>query len=612
MKERGNGSLFLNLRPSSLAVKPASAFFREDHGTIFYDKSPRNRKVKTLGRLADKSGDVEYQNTTDKFDENDPHRGDQHYLVNKAITSATGQAGDARVQKEYINPYGFLTKTIAEGPNEIEHLVSTREPDILDRTWKTTSPLGMMTEDVDDDYSTTFNYNTLNQLLETNDPDAGTTRSLYDKQGNLRLFIDGNKSNNFDILVNKYDEFSRLKEVYLVMGLSDVCFLQSNADNPDWPDDKVHQKKLVMEFEYDRAPAQTSLPEGITAGDMNYLKCRLAVAHAYSANGNVSNYFSYDYRGRIKTTWIKIANIPLQKQELTYNFADQVIKKVTGGTKPGNITGGSTKYVKYEKYNYDELNRLSQVWVSYTDENAYERVLEYEYWPDGKVRYKNFGDYCMQSIAYKYDPASRLMEQRHETWHTGLFTWSPSEKYDQFLYYNKQGNISMQYYTLPPDISKNKRAFYYQYDHFNRLALADYGVLQGGRLDFGEDKFDARYKYYKDGNIMVLARGPLTNEDPMFHGVYVYKPETHQLESIENLVANGGKDRSDPHNYVYDANGNIIEDKGLNRKIYYDYRNMPERIEQYTDNTFTALKSTTKFLYDSDGNRVAKFYSEEP
>lgn len=590
----------------NIAVKPSLSDFREDHGTIVYDGSPKNRIVKEYGRIADKSLDVEYTYINDVLDQIGPPPPDAipHYMVNIVKTSVTGNYEDHRVRKEYIDPLGFKTKTILEGASKSEDLVSYREPDVLGRTWKVVSPLGSETQDNHDDFATTYNYDTRDNVIETTDPDAGVTRSLYDKSGNVRLFQDGNTIASNEIIVNKYDAFGRVTEVYLVNNTGENYFSQSYADTTDWPDNTVAAKTLVLKHEYDKPPKD--VPVEIAPEELTYLKGKTAASHSYSTNGVVSQYFSYHYRGNVKQIWLKIADIPLQKQTFTYNLANMVILKKTEGEKPGTAAAGNESYVKYERFTYDELNRLKQVEVKYADDGIYTKVAAIEYWPDGKIRYKDFGDDGVQSIAYQYDPAERVQFIRHEAFNGSV--WTPTHKYDQHLSYNVQNNIASIYYNLPSFINEYTRGFYYTYDYFNRLLHADFGSSNGGRLNMGADKFDAKYTYDKDGAIATQARGTLANHDISEHGQYNYYGYSHRLLNIVgNSIEIGGKDRRAHFNYVYDENGNVIEDKSLRRRITYDYRNLPVTITHYADDLFTIKKSVTTFLYDSNGKRVAKF-----
>ncbi|NLD93278.1 MAG: hypothetical protein GX639_11495 [Fibrobacter sp.] len=72
------------------------------------------------------------------------------------------------------------------------------------------------------------------------------------------------------------------------------------------------------------------------------------------------------------------------------------------------------------------------------------------------------------------------------------------------------------------------------------------------------------------------------------------------------MIASGGKNRDAVDNYVYDANGNIIEDKALRTKTEYDYRNLPVKVTTYANAEMTEVNTVLRYIYDADGNRVVK------
>ena len=62
---------------------------------------------------------------------------------------------------------------------------------------------------------------------------------------------------------------------------------------------------------------------------------------------------------------------------------------------------------------------------------------------------------------------------------------------------------------------------------------------------------------------------------------------------------------SDPANFDYDSEGNLIEDKSKRMKISYDWRGMPVEFKiQNTENSSDSTRLT--MMYDGSGRRVAK------
>jgi hypothetical protein len=72
------------------------------------------------------------------------------------------------------------------------------------------------------------------------------------------------------------------------------------------------------------------------------------------------------------------------------------------------------------------------------------------------------------------------------------------------------------------------------------------------------------------------------------------------------MIASGGKNRGSVDNYVYDANGNITQDKALRTKTEYDYRNLPVTVTTYANAEMTQVNTVLRYIYDADGNRVVK------
>jgi YD repeat-containing protein len=373
-------------------------------------------------------------------------------------------------------------------------------------------------------------------------------------------------------------------------------FTQAYADDPTLPQPNA-EVRLVLKNEYDAIPIDP--PPGYPGNDAAYTKGRLTASHSYSGNGVVSQFISYDYRGRAAKQWLVAPGLPAQMQTFRYNMGGQVTVKTTTGQRPDAT---SQPINKVEMYTYDELNRLKAVF------NNGEPSTQYLYWPDGKVRFKNFGTkksmtdkQLMQSIAYQYDATSRLQKQRHEAFDAATGSYFGTGTYEQALVYNEHGNITAQDYLLSGATNPNRR-LWYLYDQFNRLTQAHYYSLEGG----DGDKLSGSFQYSPDGAITRLAQGPLAAQSEGQWGEYEYLSGSHRLSRIKNRVLDGGKDRSAVNNYVFDQNGNIIEDKGLLRRIYFDYRNMPERIVQYSDNSLKIVKYETRFIYDAGGNRIAK------
>jgi hypothetical protein len=587
----------------NIAERPSFDNLRLNCGATIFERSPVNRPRLKLGFLSSGNDDIGYEYLYGDASGNPNDR--VHFLQNNTYTHiGRYRISQSRVVEEYYNPLKQLVKTVTKGPTSAEDLISTKKVDALGLIWETTSPLGNESSDPDD-YTTTFLFNTSGKVIHSNDHDAGMKEILYDRAGNARFVRDGNLRAKNQFIENQYDRFNRLLKVLIITGAE--RFTQENAYNGWADEDKAEDDfaELVVYNGYDRNFRGLW---NVKSEEINNSMGKLVYTNTWDKKGSnrkdVRRFFSYDYRGNVEKEWLVVSGQSLQQITYTYNTGNQLVKKVTKGKEPANGSGKEGKeIVKTEKYQYDELNRIKSVW------SEDKKVAEYSYYSDGKVQYKDFGGetsdkVLSQSIAFRYDVLGRLTLQRQELYDPVNKNYG-ANGYRQNLNYECYGNIESQDYTIPG--SEAWRKSMYQYDHFNRLTRASFSV-DGGAAD---ESLDGAYSYDKDGAITTLAHGPLAGT-PADHGTYTYETGTHRLKSISKPVITGGKDRSNAANYLYDANGNIIEDKSTARRISYDYRNMPETITQYTDNTFTKIKFVTEFIYDANGTRVAKLNRKAP
>lgn len=581
-----------------IAFRPALEAFRKECGLTLFDNSPIDRPLVKIGYLSTGNenavfgyDDVMFGYYLDQASVDADGR--YHYLQTNTQIGGIHLGNVARTTTEYFNARRQVVKTVTHGPTD---LVATKKYDALSNVWQATSPLGNETSSIDDDYTSTYRYNTEGKQIESTDPDAGNSRVLYDKLGNARFVRDGNMSSRDRFIAHRYDRFNRLTHVFVVNDPGGNLFTQSRADDTQWPAETASGVSLKVKNGYDRNNAD--VPSDIRAEQKNTVG-RMHSSFAYTDKGVVRRYYSYDYSGNVSKEWVAIPGLPRHTIDYTYNIGKQLVEKVTNGKVPKPDGSEGDVVTKKETYRYDELNRIKYV---YSEDI---KVGEYVYYPDGKVMYKDFGeevtpgDPLPQSIAFRYDPRGALEMQRQEL-RSGTCYLHGNSQFYQKLTYDDFGNISVNEYRIP-DQPENKRFFNYTYDHFHRLTAADFGTDSNP----GSSELDGLYEYDRDGALTSLYRGTLT-QNPANAPVYSYLTGTHRLTGVDKPVIAGGKDRSAADNYLYDANGNIIEDKSTARRIEYDYRNMPVKITQFTDNTFASEKQVTEFIYDASGTRVAK------
>ena len=158
------------------------------------------------------------------------------------------------------------------------------------------------------------------------------------------------------------------------------------------------------------------------------------------------------------------------------------------------------------------------------------------------------------------------------------------------------GNISFMAHRLLHD-NKNFvqiRNVAYTYDQLNRLIKTD---------DFEQGYFDESFAYDAQGRTVAQRRD--TSIAKNIGGEYAYYANTNRLKSVADGMGGTADDHnmSDANNFVYDSEGNLIEDKSKKMRITYDWRGMPVEFVREIENG-DSLKLVMK--YDGNGKRISK------
>ena len=168
-------------------------------------------------------------------------------------------------------------------------------------------------------------------------------------------------------------------------------------------------------------------------------------------------------------------------------------------------------------------------------------------------------------------------------------------KYAPFPQYN--GNISRMVHQMADAGYVSDVDMAYTYDALNRLVYADEGAD-----GYSVDMLDERFEYDDQGRIVAQRRSGSESE-------YIYAPDSNKLISVEGQI--GHRDMSASDNFVYDQEGNLIEDKSKNMKISYDWRGMPVEFvwkdECYNyKGHFMCDSAKLVLAYDGSGRRISK------
>jgi hypothetical protein len=147
--------------------------------------------------------------------------------------------------------------------------------------------------------------------------------------------------------------------------------------------------------------------------------------------------------------------------------------------------------------------------------------------------------------------------------------------------------------------------FQYSYDPLARLTGTAY--IDESSAATGTDRYSSSHAYHVDGNIgyaLTHRQDPPGGTSVVAQSaLYDYHPGTHKLKAIDGSLR--GITETGTETFIYDSNGNMIEDKTKKLSIEYDWRNMPIRFVM--KNSSGKIVHVSQVLYDASGSRVAKY-----
>jgi RHS repeat-associated protein len=148
----------------------------------------------------------------------------------------------------------------------------------------------------------------------------------------------------------------------------------------------------------------------------------------------------------------------------------------------------------------------------------------------------------------------------------------------------------------------NTQGYLFNYDALNRLKKADYKYRSSSWVNSSNydvyGNHSGKIGYDLNGNIMSLVRknGSGTTIDNLS---YAYNG--NQLKSVEDAAGNDGFKElvSNPTEYVFDDNGNLIDDDNRGHVIQYNLLNLPKNLNS----------GTLRYEYSAAGEKLKKIFN---
>jgi hypothetical protein len=426
------------------------------------------------------------------------------------------------------------------------------------------------------DLVTNYRYNSLNQLLWENTPDAGAKQMWYDVLGRVVVSQNEKQDNNGNKhSYTQYDNLGRISEAGEVTPVSTgLNMTHEMAATPasllsflDVSSNPSYKQQVVRSF-YDVAANTTRLAGGFVGGQNN-LRNRIASMTFELENDEdattydqASNY-SYDIYGNV-TELVQdvkaLDNMNCHLFNIQYDF-----ELLTGLVNQVSYQDGGLDQM-HHRYYYDLDNRLTSVQTS-RDKYNWETDARYSYYLHGPLGRKELGNLQVQGVDFAY-----TMQGYIKSVNSGTL--------DATMDMGRDGSTA----TFPfgaginPNQHVARDAFGYYLKYFN----SDYHSAGGQKVepDTMYSSFGSKYRQLFNGNISLMGTAlPLMNtywsgspDHQTLGNVYHYDQLnritkhhvfTHLNKSFNQwpyTSTNGSSQYYERFNY--DANGNILN---LNR-----------------------------------------------
>jgi predicted secreted protein len=350
------------------------------------------------------------------------------YVMHNLITDATAlHFQDANNENKW--PAGFYRMVVTEGQVTLTYTnyfqdVSYQFYDDAGRLKTSVSPNGYKRWKEGLQYSlidkTTYVYNHQGWLLSMTEPDAGTTRYVYRKDGKIRFSQNAEQLTTGKYSYTHYDLLGRPVESgeYDGVGVPFVPMTDSQFGSSAM---KVELEKLASHVTwtgvrkdwvktfYDFGDTQFSAQTGLTGFVQDYIRG----AVSYTQNENNKTWYSYDELGRV--TWLaqKPAGLSTTQArafvtQYTYDYLGNVLSTSTRMYVNGTE---ATSTAFYHHYSYDADKRLVKVETS-PDGNNKKTRAEYEYYLHGPLKRIELGE-TIQGIDFVYNIHGWLTQINH-------------------------------------------------------------------------------------------------------------------------------------------------------------------------------------------------------
>jgi RHS repeat-associated protein len=503
-------------------------------------------------------------------------------------------------------------------------------------------------------FATSYTYNSLGQVTQVVNPDEGTSKFCYRKDGQIR-YSQSAVQGLTKLSYTNYDSYGRPIESGVLTGASG--FWTTAAASTDLVALVAGIASEQTFTVYDSAEIPTlpiptpdlSLNGVLTSAGIpsaSYIQKNLAgnVAVTYtipSTTITAKTWYSYDIYGRLE--WLVQYNEGIGAKTISYAYdANGNVSTVTyqNDIEPEFFT---------HQYFYDANNVIKQV---RTGADYFAKPLQqvaYSYYLTGELK-RTYLTKVAQGIDYVYTLGGMLKSINHPSlekakdpgadandafgttidYYSGDYLRASTniatapnisgsnQDYNgnikAITWANKTLDVVNQSLPVTATNLATKKSYLYNYNRDNWLSEATFGSIANTgnptmAITPATSYREGALTYDSNGNIKTLQRtnaAGATEDNLTYNYTYAGK---NQLNFVGDVIADGSHttdiDGQVTTNYVYDANGQLI----LNKKetTHYVYNTFGLVTEIRTGNlVFASATTKVKFYYNERGQRVKK------
>ncbi len=465
-------------------------------------------------------------------------------------------------------------------------------------------------------FKTEYKYNSLNQLVQQETPDGGTTRFAYDALGriiasqnakqlnpNLEAGLQRYSYTNYDYLgriieagethvplTSNYtiSEEGKLLSALVIVNSFDNTFVKTEVTRTVYTDDPEVETGVTASSLFTTNTAPGFIPAtnnrnrvtGVfyyeTYNNAAPLGFNNAILYNYDVHGNVKEVVNYT--AFLKSLGCNTANCEIHLKRVVYDY-DLISGNVNSVTLQPNKPD---QFI--HKYEYDADNRIINVQTS-PDGVVWEKDANYQYYAHGPLARVELGDKKVQGVDYAYT----------------LQGWLKTVNGENI----SDPNNDMGQDGLQAGARKTKDAFGYSLSYFD----GDYKAISGDNtstsfkpLMYSRSATDENPKNLYNGNIKQMTTAIRKQQDSLMSvqkNNYTYD----QLNRIKAMTSSAidpltsGFTQSYQSGYSYDRNGNLQTLRRTAPKtdgtiaemdlLEYDYQTANNKLALVKDNTTT-------------------------